>query len=135
MSGDTFEVNFESFFKFADHTKAEVKASAVIGVHDAMDHLLAVSREEAPLDKGTLRTTAFTNVSFDGSTLTGEVVYSATEEDGKGRYNYALIMHEMGRYKDPTTPGTRPKFLERPLKLNATRYHRMITDAVREGLS
>lgn len=132
---DSIIFDFSIFTKALERTLPEVKASALVGVHDATDDLLARSREEAPLDKGTLRMTAGKDVEADGDIVTGEVYFSATEQSAGGeRYNYALRVHEMDEYKNPTTPGTRPKYLERPLKANAQRYIGIISDAVRKGL-
>jgi hypothetical protein len=65
----------------------------------------------------------------------GEVFFSATETGASGaRFNYALRVHEMGEYKNPTTPGTRPKFLTRPLRTNERLYKRFIADAIRRAL-
>lgn len=131
---DVIEFEFETLFKALDRSKEDVLESAIVGVNDATDHLLAVSRDEAPLDKWILRTTAGTTVEVNGDTVTGEVFYSAVEQGAGGRVNYAIIVHEMGEYKNPTTPGTRPKFLERPLKANAKKYNRMIATAIRKEL-
>lgn len=87
--------------------------------------------------------TAGKNVTTSGDVVEGEVFYSATETNKSGeRINYALITHELHsgdgfsgiRFKDPTTPGTTPKYLERPLKQNAEEYREMIAKAIREGL-
>lgn len=132
---DVIEFDIGPLLAAFDRSKAEVLESAVVGVHDAVDSLLAVSRDEAPLKKGTLRTTAGSSVEVDGDTVTGEVFYSAVETTKTGeRVNYAVILHEMGEFKNPTTPGTRPKWLERPLKRDAKRYNRMIASAIRKGL-
>lgn len=135
MSRSSVTFDFSMVAKALDRTVAEVEESAVVGVHDATDDLLTQSREEAPLDKGTLRMTSGKDVTVDGGVVSGEVFFSATEQSKSGgRYNYALRVHEMGEFKNPTTPGTRPKYLERPLKANAKRYNGMIASAIRKGL-
>jgi hypothetical protein len=136
MARNSITFDFSTVIKALDRTKADMQASAVIGVQDAVDDLLAESRDEAPLDKGTLRMTAFNEVTVaENGEVVGTVIYNAVNESASGeRANYALILHEMGRFKDPTTPGTRPKYLERPLKKNANRYNRMIASAIRKGL-
>lgn len=135
MARNSVTFDFNIITKALDRTKAEVQASAVIGMQDATDDLLAKSRDEAPLKDGTLRMTAFSEVTTEGDEVVGSVNYSAVEESSGGeRFNYALRVHEMGSFKNPTTPGTRPKFLERPLKANAKRYNRMLADAIRKGL-
>ncbi|MGV2794729.1 HK97 gp10 family phage protein, partial [Clostridium perfringens] len=77
---DVIEFEFETLVKALDRSTEDVLESAIIGVNDALDDLLATSRDEAPLDKGTLRTTAGTTVEFNGDTVTGEVYYSAVEQ-------------------------------------------------------
>ncbi|WP_052410268.1 hypothetical protein [Paenibacillus durus] len=131
---NTIEFDISAFTKKLTASKAELLAGAISGMHDATDHLLAVSRDEAPLKSSTLRTTAGKDVTVEGDTVTGEVYYSATETDSKGeRYNYALRVHEMGEYKNPTTPGTRPKFLSRPLRVNAKLYRKMLIAGMKRG--
>lgn len=129
----TFDTS--AFAKSLDKSIDHVLLGALTGVHDATDDLLDKARNEAPLEEGTLRMTAFSDVKRNGDEVEGEVVFSAVNESTKGeRANYALILHEMERFKNPTTPGTRPKYLERPLKANAKRYSRMIAAAVRREL-
>lgn len=110
-----------------------VTAGAKTGMHDAMDELLRESRDLAPLDKATLRRGSWTEVTESGDTVTGEVFYSAVEDGPNGRVNYALYMHEFDgktEYANPTTPGTQPKYLEQPLKTNASRYLQLIADEI-----
>jgi len=112
-------------------------AGAVRGVHDATDDLLRVSRDLAPLEKGTLRATAWKEVEEADGLVIGDVYYSAVEDGKGGRFNYALYMHEFGgrdEYANPTTPGTQPKFLEQPLKMNADEYKRWVAEEVRKEL-
>jgi hypothetical protein len=122
-------------YRFLTQQEAKVTAAAISGLHDATDRLLADSRNEAPLKTGTLRITSGKRVTSENGRIYGEVFYSATEEVGGVRFNYALRVHEMGEYKRPTTPGTRPKFLSRPLRTNERLYQRFIQDAIRRALS
>ncbi|WP_028560845.1 hypothetical protein [Paenibacillus pinihumi] len=115
-------------------TQKKAAAAAKDGMHDAMDNLLRRSRELAPLDKGILRMMAWSEVTESDGVVTGEVYYSVVENNGNGRFNYALRTHEMGEFKNPTTPGTQPKYLERPLKENAERYRDEIAAAIRKEL-
>lgn len=141
------EFDITGFLRGLDATKAEVLSAAVTGVHDSLDNLIYISRNEAPLETGTLRATAGKTVEVVGDEVIGEAYYSVTEQTksrarGEGstvrgtedRFNYALRLHEMGSYKNPNIANTRPKFLERPLKVNAKRYRRMIADAIKEAL-
>lgn len=132
----SIEFDFSAFERSLDEARKRIISAAKKGVVDAVDALLADSRDEAPLDTGTLRATAGRSVEVDGDVVTGTVAYSVTELSQSGeRVEYALRLHEMGEYKNPTTAGTRPKFLERPLKVNARKYRQMIADTIRKELS
>jgi len=111
----------------------QIEAAAKHEMGECMGDLLAESSEIAPLDKGVLRGSAWQDVSSDNGTITGSVSYWAEEKDG-ARFNYALKVHEMGEYKNPTTPGTRPKFLSEPMKKNADTYKQRIADAISKAV-
>jgi len=131
------EFDFDDFFKALDWSKVAVRDGATEGMHDATDDLLRISRDKAPLKGGTLRQTSGKSVQAGESDVTGEVFFNATEVDSSGeRINYALITHELGEsFKNPSTPGTQPKYLEQPMKENADKYKRMIADGIRRGLA
>lgn len=131
------EFDFDAFFKSLDWTKVEVRQGAEEGMHDATDDLLRESRELAPLKKGTLRKTSGKNVDVTTKGVVGEVYFNATERSKSGDVvNYALITHELGEsFKNPTTPGTQPKYLEQPLMENAERYKELVADGIRKGLT
>ncbi|WP_379161376.1 hypothetical protein [Paenibacillus sp. sgz5001063] len=132
----SFSADTSELFRFLAQQESRVVAAAMSGLHDATDRLLVDSRNEAPLKTGTLRMTAGKKVVNENGQIYGEVFYSATEESPSGvRFNYALRVHEMGEYRNPTTPGTRPKFLSRPLRTNERLYQRFINDAIRRALS
>lgn len=129
------DFNLDGFLRGLDFSKAEVQAGAVTGMGDATDDLLQKSVDMAPLDKGTLRRSAGKEITVSSTGVTGEVWYSVAERSGSVEIvNYALIQHEMSGYKNPTTPGTQPKFLEKPLKANASRYKTLLASAIREAL-
>lgn len=129
-----FNMDAAALYRFLERQREVVIEAAISGVHDATDHLLATSRNIAPLKSSTLRVTAGKEVTVRNGQVYGEVFYSATEERGGVRFNYALRVHEMGAYKNPTTPGTRPKFLSQPLRTNERLYQRFINDAIRRAL-
>lgn len=131
-SGLTFDTT--AFTAGLDAIDGKALTGGKRGMHDSMDDLLRRSRELAPLDKGTLRTTAWTEVETEGSSVVGEVYYSAVEDGNSGRFNYALYTHEMSEFKNPTTPGTQPKYLERPFKENADEYLSWIAEEIRKEL-
>ncbi|HEY8415297.1 MAG TPA: hypothetical protein VIK99_05935 [Thermaerobacter sp.] len=53
--------------------------------------------------------------------------------------HYAIYVHELGEkqkeFKHPSTPGTRPKWLELTLQENRDRYQRYIEQKVQEALN
>lgn len=136
MNGITMDTS--QFEAFLTKKVSAVEQAAENAMYDNMTDLLKKSTNLAPLDKGTLRNTSWIEVGREGSVVEGSVYYSVSEADekrGGGHYNYALLMHEMGeRYKNPTTPGTQPKFLSEPLKANAAAYTEHVADAVRKAL-
>lgn len=131
----TISADTSGLLRFLAEQESKIIAAAITGLHDATDRLLVDSRNEAPLKTGTLRMTAGKKVVNQNGQVYGEVFYSATEEGPSGaRFNYALRVHEMGEYRSPTTPGTRPKFLSRPLRTNERLYQRFVSDAIRRAL-
>ncbi|MNN60659.1 hypothetical protein D3C81_1758560 [compost metagenome] len=119
-----------------DNHSQKIIDGAVSGLHDATDHLLAKSREIAPLDTGTLRMTAGKEVVNRNGQIYGEVFYSATNQSRSGvRFNYALRVHEMPLYRNPTTPRTRPRFLTSSLQIGERLYKQYIADGIRRALS
>jgi hypothetical protein len=119
--------------RFADLPK-QVFDESVEAMHDVTDDLLRESRDLAPIDKSTLRKTSFKSVEKEGEAIVGIVSYGIKEEDNEGgHFNYALLMHESRDYT-PSTPGTGPKYLERPYKKNLNRYQQWLADAIKRGL-
>lgn len=132
----SFELDGSNLSQFLTQQAAQIIAGAEEGAHDATDHLLAKSRDIAPLDTGTLRMSSGKEVVNENGRVSGEVFYSVTELNPRTgvRFNYALKVHEMGEYKNPTTPGTRPKFLSGPLQTYERLYQRFIADAIRRAI-
>lgn len=147
------EFDFDAFFKSLDWSKTEVLKGAEKGLVDATGDLMKKSVNLAPLyvrkganderPSGGLRASVGRDVRVEGKGLVGEVGFNATEETESGeRVNYALITHELHsgdgysgiRFKNPSTPGTQPKYLEQPLMENAETYKKMIADGIREEL-
>lgn len=120
-----------------------VSAQALIDV--GLD-LWGEANKTAPKDTGDLRASAY--LRFDGRRIaSGEQPPFVTVSDSTGgalsvsdrhevRFGYgvpyALRLHEMPEYKNPTTPGTGPKWLERALTQNLDRYLRYIANRTRE---
>lgn len=130
--------DFDDFFRGLDWSKAAIKEGAKEGMEDALEHLLRESRDLAPLSAsgGRLRESGKMQSRVVGEKVEGEVSFSVVEETESGEaYDYAVITHELGEsYKNPTTPGTQPKYLERPLKQNADKYQEMIANGIKKGL-
>lgn len=148
------DFDLDNFFKSLDWTKIEVLKGAERGLVDATGDLMKKSVNLAPLyvrkganDKrpsGGLRSSVGREVKAEGSSVVGEVIFHATEKTKSGdTKDYALITHELHsgdgfsgfQYKNPSTPGTQPKYLERPLKENAEEYKKLIADSIRKELT
>ena len=71
------------------------------GVWSALDHLAAVSKEQVPLDEGTLKASCFVSVADDGKS--GAVSYDTP---------YAVVQHEHTEYAHQR--GRKAKYLEDP---------------------
>ncbi|GIQ63714.1 hypothetical protein PACILC2_22820 [Paenibacillus cisolokensis] len=95
----TITIDFSEFERNLTGAVDKAKRGAERGMNDAMDDLLRRSRDLAPLRKGTLRQTSWSEVETQGDSVIGEVYYSAVEDGKGGRFNYALKLHEMGEYK------------------------------------
>lgn len=130
----SFEFDMSAFERGMAGMEKRIKKAAVDGMTEVTYDLQAKAVDLAPLYKAGLRNSAWSEISESGGTVTGEVFFSAAEKDGDGRFNYALYQHELGgtseKYKNPSTPGTQPKFLERPLKENADEYVERIGEII-----
>lgn len=129
----SLEINTSAFEAAFGNLRNKLVDAAVQSMHDATDDLLTESSRMAPLDKGFLRGSAFTEVNEADGVVSGEVNYSATE----GGFNYALYMHEFGgksAFANPTTPGTQPKYLSEPLKANSDKYKQWFAEDIRKAL-
>ncbi len=106
---------------------------------DVGEDLKRRSQDVAPKDTGHLRKQAFSDVSRGVGGPSVEIGYN-------GPANYLLVQHEgmwlnfMGNQgpkdiQNYTTPGTGPKFLERPWLASKGGYVEDIKDAAREGVN
>ena len=82
--------------------KNAVKSSKKKGVWAACDHYLTVSKDEVPLDQGTLKASGSVDVADDGSQ--GTVFYDT---------KYAVRQHEELGYRHQR--GRKAKYLEDPI--------------------
>lgn len=79
-----------------------VKRGGRKGLFDALDHLMSVSKDQVPLDKGPLKNSAAVDVSGDGTS--GTVSYDTP---------YAVEQHENVNIRHQR--GRKAKYLEDPL--------------------
>ncbi|MHA7964967.1 hypothetical protein ACX93W_12560 [Paenibacillus sp. CAU 1782] len=130
-----FDFDTHDFTKGLETLEQRITEGAARGLYDFTQMVHDASRQLAPNDKGTLRRESWTEYSETPTTLSSEIHFSVSEKDANGKaFDYALKLHEMGEYKNPTTPGTQPKFLERPLKENAHKLTEYVAAEIRKGL-
>ncbi|WP_238351999.1 HK97 gp10 family phage protein [Brevibacillus brevis] len=109
------------------------------GLNDVLDEWKRESTELAPLSKGggTLRRGIQTEVSGQDLNVRGGISVSAVEMTGSGRFDYAHYIHEIypekygDSFQNPTTPGTIPRFLDKPAEENKARWVQMIEDEIK----
>lgn len=100
--------------------------------------LKSESQSVAPFKEGDLRASWFDDVTRDANGATLEAGYD-------GPRDYLLVQHEggwlnhMGRngpvdIRNYTTPGTGPKFLERPFAANLPKYKKAVKEAMQRAL-
>lgn len=109
------------------------------GMHDVLDDWKRESTDLAPLSEhgGTLRKSIFTELEMsDGISAEGQIGANATESSRNyGRFNYAYYIHEVGgSIKNPTTPGTIDKFLDKPAETNEDRWLEMVEKEINKEL-
>lgn len=129
----SLDLSNAAMFKLLDLTNDRVVEAAARGMEKAIQELSDDANKLAPKDKGKLRSSKKINLDTrNGLRITGTVSFSAVNRSKKGwNFNYALYLHEVADF-DPTTPGTGPKFLERPLKAHYRRYQKIIADEIRK---
>jgi hypothetical protein len=113
----------------------DILDAAELAINDAMDDLVRISSQIAPIDKDVLRKSHERTVTREGEKIIGEVSYSAAEGDSNGRFNYALAMHEW--IYTPSQAGSFEgyfvgrKYLERPLMQESDKYKKWIADEIK----
>ncbi|KKO54532.1 hypothetical protein XI25_06910 [Paenibacillus sp. DMB20] len=140
--GISLDFDIAKFIGRLEEAEDAIIQGAKTGMHDALDHWQAESRDVAPLDKGTLRRHIQQEpLKIKDGEIVGEISANAIEVTRSGRFNYAYYIHENdaggGKLRHP---GTVKKFLEYPLRKNETKYKRLIEDAIeaeikRKGLA
>ena len=136
-----FNLDASDFLRGLTLVQANIVRKGKDGIQQATDELLRVARDIAPISTGVLRASEKGRLFIRGRGIVGEVAFSATNQSGAGRFNYALWTHE---YMDPSqvsNPGTTtdgyavgPKYLERPLQGESDRLIRIMADKIGEAL-
>lgn len=132
----SMELNAGAFLKQLDLLNERALKAAERGVQRAAEELGNESDKLAPKGKtGKLRKSRRVDVETKtGLRITATVSYSAINPMKSGyQFNYALYLHEVADF-DPSTAGTGPKFLERPLKAKSRRFMKIIADEVRKEM-
>ncbi|NBI30777.1 HK97 gp10 family phage protein [Chengkuizengella marina] len=131
-----FQLDTSQLLRGLNLAEKNIRERAIDGMQKAADDLLKESQKLAPKKSGNLRMSAKVKVFVRGNTVTAEVIYTATTTTKSGwKYNYALKLHEMGKFKNPSTPGTTPKFLSRPLKAKYAKYMSDVANEIRRETS
>jgi hypothetical protein len=140
MSGMDFD--FSGVVANMAQATARVKLAARNGIQDSVDDLKRIAVDIAPIDSGDLRRSGHATVRQTPLSVIGEVSFSAVDNSGGSRFNYAIKMHE-GEYnlgpQSAASPGTDGyevgnKYLERPLKGEAEKYMRWIAEEIRDAV-
>ena len=87
------------------------------------------SQAYAPLDTGELRDSSYVSSEKTKDKYTVEIGYG---KDGKAPY--AVYTHEIGPYKNPTTPGTGYKYLQRAVTETEADIEQILADAIKNAL-
>lgn len=140
MSG--FDFDASDLFNHLDIKEKGVFRSIGESMNDSTDDVKRISSEIAPIKGSNLRKSVHTKVTVDPSQVVGEVDFGVTETTGKGRFNYALWIHEMDYElgeQSADAPGTDGygvgnKYLERPLKGEAEKYVKWWAEAISKEL-
>lgn len=88
-------------------------------------NILNTSNRYAPLDEGELRDSSYIEDERTETGYTVEVGYTA---------DHAVYTHELGPYKNPTTPGTGFKYLQRAVTETESDIEQILADAFRNIL-
>lgn len=134
-----FEINLDKFANKIVAAGDTIGIGVKIGMQDVLDDWKRESTDLAPLSEhgGTLRKSIFTELEVGkGLNVKGTITANATEKSkGYGRFNYAYYIHEIGgEIKNPTTPGTIDKFLDKPAEDNEDRWLGIIEDEIEDQL-
>lgn len=129
-----------NFFAHMDLKEGAAQRVAEQRLGDAVDDLARIASNIAPIETGLLRRSIRKSIKAQGGAISGEVSFTAIESGGSERFNYALWTHEymddsqvkVGGGSDGYTIG--PKYLQRPLEGEKSRYLKLIADGVKGAL-
>lgn len=96
-----------------------IKQGSKKGLHMALDHLAAVSKQQVPLNQGTLKNSCYVDVASDG--LSGTVSYDTP---------YAVRQHEVTWYQHQR--GRKAKYLEDPV--NDSKVLQQMDELIQRGM-
>jgi hypothetical protein len=106
-----------------------ILAQIGITTEDSLDEVAQTihntSQAYAPLDTGELRESSYISSEKTEGKYTVEIGYT----DPKAPY-----VHEIGPYKNPTTPGTDYKFLQRAVTETEADIEQILADAIKNTL-
>jgi|GEM_PF-2654768 len=113
-------------------------AGARAGIDEVLDEWKTEATRLAPKKTGKLRRGIAKKIERGtvGNTMGGLITVKA-ERRG---FDYAAYLHEVyprkhgPRFKQPTTPGTIPRFIGEPFKRNRTRWEQTMEDELRAEL-
>lgn len=99
-----------------------------IGTGDVLDEWKREATDLAPMEFGTLRRNIKTEITDRGKTIDGNISASVIETRNGRRFDYAAYLHDDypkqhgESFANPTTAGTIPRFIDKPLEDNAEKW-------------
>ena len=110
------------------------------GVEDAVDEWRREATDLAPLKTGDLRRGISSDVKKAGDNYVGEVTATAVTTRGGSRFDYASYIHNVypkkygEQFRNPTTPGTIPRFIDKPAEDHEREWGKQIEREIKAEL-
>lgn len=127
--------------RYEERLTNAIEDGAMTGTHDVMDDWKRQATDLAPLGKtGDLRRGIETDVKHNGKTWTGEITSTAVTMRGGRRFDYATYLHDTypekygDTFKNPSTPGTIPRYLAVPAEENEAEWARIFEGEIKAAL-
>lgn len=108
----------------------QIQGDAEVALEEIALTIQNTSNRYAPLDDGELRESSYIEKEVVGDRVTFEVGYTADHSV----YTHEIFAGPGETYKDPTTPGTFPKYLERAVIETEDDIATIVADAIRNNL-